>query len=139
MAFKAVDFFVDRVMPRMKNSLSVRIIGEPNLLQEQTMFGFCDYVDVESRYPREFEITVCTNTSMDLFLSTIMHEMVHVKQWARGEMRDLSVSTRRWKNSKIDIENVDYYEHPWEVEAFEMEKQLMKEFWSSEYEERSIG
>ena len=135
LAFEAIDFFVDRVMPRMKKSLSIRVIGDANLIIKQSMFGFCDYIDVESRYPRDFEITVDTQTTVENFVSTIMHEMVHVKQWARGEMRDLSTDKRRWKNSKIVISDTDYEDHPWEIEAFEMENELFKEFWTAKYKD----
>lgn len=139
LAFEAIDFFVDRVMPRMKASLSVRVIGVPNLIDQEGVYGWCDYLDAESQRPREFEITVDNQSSKETFVSTILHEMVHVKQWARNEMRDISTYTRRWKDSKIQIDETDYLEHPWEVEAFEMEERLFTEFWSAKYETRSNG
>ena len=50
----------------------------------------------------------------DEMISTIAHEMVHVKQYVTGELtEDLCM----WKGHEIDSDAVDYEEHPWEIEA----------------------
>ena len=46
--------------------------------------------------------------------------MVHVKQWARGELKDVmkGYSLCKWKGKVFDTDKVEYYDAPWEIEAF---------------------
>ena len=56
----------------------------------------------------------------DVILQNFAHEMVHVKQWARGELKDVmrGYSLCKWKGELVDTEKVEYYDTPWEIEAF---------------------
>lgn len=51
---------------------------------------------------------------------TLMHELVHVKQYANCELFDYVDGRTRWKGSvydnKYDMES--YYNSPWEIEAY---------------------
>jgi hypothetical protein len=54
---------------------------------------------------------------MRKLLETVAHEMVHVKQYARGELYQGSrIAKHRWQGKWIS-NNVDYWDHPWEIEA----------------------
>lgn len=130
LAFAAIDFFVHKQMPRLAKSLSVRVVGSKDLPETEGAFGLCDYLDPENRNPRDFEISVFTSLSETDFVKTILHEMVHVKQWARREMYDIQGDRlyRKWKNKKVSIEEVPYEEHPWEIEAFKLEEELYPQF-----------
>ena len=119
LAFTTIDFYVDKIMPRMAKSLSVKILGDNLLESREGIHGDCDYIDCENRYPREFHIRVYTGLSRRDFIATIIHEMTHVKQYARGELRDLTtkINLCYWKGKRIDRMKVDYDKHPWEIEA----------------------
>ena len=42
---------------------------------------------------------------------------------------------RGWKRHRIDAEKLDYWEHPWEIEAYGREKclfEMFKEYWRKE-------
>ena len=61
-------------------------------------------------------------------ISALCHEMVHVKQYARKELRDVydgawHVGTM-WKKSPKNWDNVEYMEQPWEKEAYRLEVPL---------------
>ena len=58
--------------------------------------------------------------SLRNLLINLAHEMVHVKQWAKGEMYEYSrtPSLVRFKKSVYDMNDIDYYDYPWEIEAF---------------------
>ncbi len=58
------------------------------------------------------------------WLSTLAHELVHVKQFARGELDDRMT---RWKTNKY-CENIDYWDQPWEKEARRLQTKLMGDF-----------
>ena len=46
--------------------------------------------------------------------------MVHVKQWVKGEMYEFSSNSNmvRFMKKKYDMNDLDYYDYPWEIEAF---------------------
>ena len=44
--------------------------------------------------------------------------MVHLKQFAKGELDDENTT---WKGEKIDVEAIGYHDLPWEVEAASLE------------------
>jgi hypothetical protein len=45
--------------------------------------------------------------------------MVHVKQYALGEMKDsrISLDLVYWRGEEYDSSKVHYYDWPWEIEA----------------------
>jgi len=57
----------------------------------------------------------------DDIMQTIAHEMVHAKQYLRGELDGYSGS---WKGKKP--RNYSYENSPWEKEAHKLEKKLYK-------------
>lgn len=81
--------------------------------------------------PREFEILLSDMLFQDTSLipSTILHEMVHVRQMARGQYRDRfdRDGTHRaiWMSERVDLESMEYEERPWEIEAMRFEEMLV--------------
>ena len=62
-------------------------------------------------------------------LISLAHEMVHVKQYARGELKDyLRDDVVRWKRKIFRLSEVEYWTSPWEVEAYEKDKILYEAF-----------
>jgi len=62
-------------------------------------------------------------------LSFLAHEIVHVRQYLTGDLEEMGDGTSmRWKgNLFLDFEtNYEYNLLPWEVEAFQTEKELLK-------------
>jgi len=87
-------------------------------------FGQCEVQDSI----REFVIDVKKDLSLKSFVSTILHEMVHVKQFVRKE---LSPSGLKWKSKSVP-EDTEYLELPWEKEAHKMEEILVKKIWKED-------
>jgi hypothetical protein len=48
--------------------------------------------------------------------------MVHIKQYVKGELGDF----RQWKSRKIS-DKTEYYDLPWEKEAYRLEERLAME------------
>jgi hypothetical protein len=76
-------------------------------------------------------------------MESIAHEMVHLKQYAVGEMRDTDHhNIVRWKKKSIDLTKWQYWDRPWEIEAHGKElglfirwaehNDLSKESWTQE-------
>ena len=81
--------------------------------------------------PREFIIQLKARRSLKNTLVTLAHEMVHVKQFAKGE---LNPANDKWKGESVDVDTVDYSDLPWEVEASSLEFVLY-----ALYQERKAG
>ncbi|MAK56899.1 MAG: hypothetical protein CML17_13840 [Pusillimonas sp.] len=128
---EAAYFFKDRLMPRMK-TLQIDINLNPHYEKNTTSSGDCIWEDT-NRCSREFTINLDSSND-DWMVQTLAHEMVHVKQWARGEMQDIysdddgSPKQTRWKSKFINIKNVPYELWPWEKEALRIEKRLYNEW-----------
>lgn len=81
--------------------------------------GDCDYEELGEYRPKEFTIRVNSNLRLNKQLRTICHEMVHVKQYATGEMRYMWRPARHTKyKGELYPDSLNYWECPWEIEAF---------------------
>jgi len=110
------EFCVKKMMPRIQN-LDV-VIKLKDLKGDA--YGFCLPIDDDasrSDRPRLFEIEVHKNMPLRKVLMTVAHEMVHAKQFARGELyQGIRVNKHRWQGKWIS-DNVNYWDQPWEIEA----------------------
>ena len=69
-------------------------------------------------------IGMCIDTALDTerLIIALAHEMVHVKQYARGQItHGKNLNSRFWMGKKF---KGHYYDLPWEVEAFSKERVL---------------
>jgi hypothetical protein len=88
--------------------------------------GYCLAVN-----PREFVIEVDSRLKGDDFITALTHEMVHVKQYARGETKDVNTFTKSWKGDEyISMYSTvdEYMALPWEAEAYELQEVLCNEY-----------
>ena len=119
---EAAFFFKNQLMPRMKN-LWIDIKLRPNYEDD----GDCIWTDSYYR-PREFHINLKSTNDEDHMIKTLAHEMVHVKQWAREEIKDGRDVTRAlWKKTRlVDCQKTAYEDLPWEKEANKLEEILFE-------------
>lgn len=94
---------------------------------EEGTWGYCSPVDFESRQHREFEILIDSEISKEKQLKTLVHELVHLKQFAKGEFKQYEGYNYRWLGKKISISSEDYDTLPWEIEAISSEKTLCEQ------------
>lgn len=78
--------------------------------------------------PREFTIELDSELDIEEMIPTLCHELVHVKQLAKGEMKDLFKGPYNicWKGQKMNTRDssINYWELPWEIESFGREDGL---------------
>ena len=87
------------------------------------------YPCVENLRPKDFSMRLCPNLGMKLMLTTLAHEMVHIKQFARDEMYEYSRGDMtRWRGKKINAHSYKYNKLPWEIEANKLESILYEEW-----------
>ena len=75
--------------------------------------------------PKYLMMWIDSRLSLDQLFITLAHEIVHVKQYAKGQLK---VRTTRRGNSIFTWlgkkHTGDYYDLPWEIEAFSRERVL---------------
>jgi len=134
---EASHFYERLLFKRKLPSLSIRVELINKLTEKEETIGDCIWEDSRTR-PREFTIRLDSHGCLTKLLETLAHEMVHVKQFALGEMRDSkdNFDIVTWFGEEIDSGKSDYYDHPWEIEAYGREKGLfvryVKEYGYSE-------
>ena len=119
----AVWDYAERMMSmRVVKTLVLNINLIRNYTEKEGCEGSCiwDYWDDLKKTPREFTIELDSSISIRNILINLAHEMVHVKQWVKGEMYEYSSNSNvvRFMKKKYDMNDMDYYDYPWEIEAF---------------------
>ncbi len=111
-AVDAVHLCIEKLMPRMK-TLNIEVKFE----KLDGVYGLC----LEGDNNRSFTLSIAKGLTKKEIVSTIAHEMVHVKQYARNELTHVN-GKHMWK-SKI-YKRVNYWTCPWEKEAVGLEEEL---------------
>lgn len=120
-----INFVADRYIPE-HDELEIDV----TFSKETSFGGLATVIDDEEDFPMQYEI------DLDDFLLfepeelmiTVAHEMVHIKQFALGELRNCPRTVHykgkyyRLKDGKIDP--AKYRDYPWEVEAYDNEAAL---------------
>ena len=110
-----VEFCAEMLMPRIHNlEINLRLKN----FKEDDSYGYALATDdADANRPREFDLDINTDARLRRLLETVAHEMVHVKQFARGELYQSSMTAKhRWKGNWERGEK-HYYDLPWEIEA----------------------
>lgn len=135
---EATEFFADILMdPRTVRNLQIDI----EVSKDLDVLGDCGNED-DGRNPRWFTIELKTQIA-DEMIKTLAHEMVHAKQYAKNELQSGFMTASRgglkatskwmgkvWKPARKEH---DYYDSPWEVEAYGKEVGLFHRYveWKS--------
>lgn len=114
--------YAERLMgKRLMKTLYIKIDLHRNLLKNDGMEGSCIWDEWEDlrKTPRDFHIELDSTINLREILINLAHEMVHVKQWVKGEMYEYANPNEvRWMKKKYDMNDMDYYDFPWEIDAF---------------------
>ena len=116
----ATWFYAEKLMgKRLMAGLEITINLKKNLLSKDGNEGSAIWED-DSYRPKEFIIELDTTVKIRNLLITLAHEMVHVKQWAKDEMYEYMniAGLVRFKGEKVHMEITDYWDYPWEIEAY---------------------
>ena len=119
---KVVGHMISELLPRFR-TLDITV----NLLNiKSEAIGFCMMQE-----KNQFEIELDKKLSIKDMVTALCHEMVHVKQFAKKEMVDgIKTGVPIWKSKKISL-NTNYWDLPWEKEAYRMEKKLANSVWEN--------
>jgi len=103
---------------RLYEKLEITVNFVPGLHEASLNCGNCVWEDDFVR-PKEFTIEIDSAQDKRTIIETICHELVHVKQFATGEMRDLmsDVNLVNWQGKRYDRRKLHYFDLPWEIDA----------------------
>ena len=119
---KVIEWTIKQLKLSRMSSLDIYVI----LRKLRGVDGYCSMEDDERRI---FTIEARKNLKLRQLIMTLIHEMVHVKQFVRNEMDDFHINGRqRWKSGTVP-KNVSYYDMPWEKEAMRLQEKLTDELW----------
>lgn len=91
------------------------IVIKVKMTKELDCYGICciEYFDDDDNVI-ELSMEIQTGQTQDDIIHTLAHEMVHARQYIRGELDDeMSV----WRGKPVNSDDIDYEEQPWEIEA----------------------
>lgn len=112
LAFQAASFAWMQLMPRIR-----KCVINIEIKNMKGYHGTC--LDINNR---DYVIEVDKKLSLgDNFLTTIFHEMVHVKQYVRKEL---------YSDCNFYDTREEYLNLPWEIEAYRVQEELLDE-WKS--------
>ena len=113
---------------RMAKNIYLDIKLTKDLKKKEGAYGYCHIVDDSLARPREFMIELDTSMryKFDQILTWLAHEMVHLKQFVRGELCDYETGRVQWKSRTFG--KVHYDDQPWEKEAYRLEGELYEMF-----------
>lgn len=117
----ALRYYVKKLLPR-KRSLNIDLRIK-NLLKDD-IAGLCEHVG-----GNEFVIDSHHRGNLYEFLSYLAHESIHLKQFATGQLKYVR-HKELWEGE--DFTNVPYKQQPWEVEAWDGQHELAKDFIKNE-------
>lgn len=106
----------------IKNDVTIRFMD----YDSPDKYGFAANI-MGSHY-----VCIFNDCPEDKVSEVISHEMVHVWQNDRGDLvHDYDNQIFYWRGDKYDVDRLNdmaYYDRPWEAEAKKLEKNLAKHF-----------
>lgn len=121
------------VNARMHNRTVLYIESKP-LVHKEELEGLTFVLDHNVRRPRRFRIVINSKLSKRRQLLALGHELVHVKQFAKGELGGTyqfnNITFTKWKKRYVDESKCHYFDLDWEVEAHGKEYGLYQRYMS---------
>lgn len=111
-------FTANKLMTRrLSNTLYIEVFLSRTLMKKRNIYGICSWDDNPYR-AKDFLIELDSSVKLRRLLETAAHEMVHVKQYARGELQQLmSKKCHKFRGEYFPDGEVEYWDLPWEIEA----------------------
>jgi hypothetical protein len=105
---------------RLANNITLKI-RITDKLENSNVYGSVIWEDDNHR-PRKYDMELCDYLKDNMLYRVIAHEIVHIRQYATGDLKDLALQANycKWKNTLVLAEgrgSGSYFKLPWEVEA----------------------
>lgn len=105
---------VDKAM-----SYVIHLLKIPNYVHVEFHLGIYSSHGVIQENKKRFFVEIYKGVSLAEIAYTVFHEMKHVEQMASGKLQ-FERAKRLWEGE--DHTNTEYFDCPWEIEAYKFEK-----------------
>lgn len=123
---ESVNFYANELLgSRLAKNIKIKLVFEklPTIIN-----AFCQWDD-NNHNCRSFIIILNKKMNKKTTLIALAHEMIHVKQYARGELKDyLRNNNVKWRGKVFCLDKVEYWSSPWEKEAYRKDEVLYEKF-----------
>jgi len=133
---RAARFFANCLLPDYSiPDIELEIVLTEKWKNEK---GNCEVLDFDEKVPTLFVIEI-VDDKIEEQIETLAHEMVHLKQYHRGELRDgKDIHEFKWNRTRMNVKNIDYHDLPWEIEAYGREVGLVYKY-NKKYSKNLVG
>ena len=115
---EVVSFAIPLLMSkRLLKTLKLQVVFIPNLLKNEKNIATCEILE----NPKHLRIRLDPAVSKRNCIKNILHELVHVKQYATGQMKEYIHKPIVRYHGKYYLEDEgekDYWDSPWEIDAY---------------------
>jgi hypothetical protein len=116
---------------RLANNIDLNIRFEEEL-KNTPIYATVTWED-NNHKPRVFDMELCNYITDRTLMRVLSHEVVHIRQYATGDLKDLAIQADycKWKNKLVKVDGqgrVRYWDLPWEIEARHQEKEIFREW-----------
>ena len=120
---EALAYFARYLLtPQLLRHIIIRVVYRRNI----SFLGCVEVLEYNSRnMPREFVVEIKHGQTEEEYLRTLAHEMIHVKQYALGELNE---QMDLWLGEKYESDRIAYHKQPWEIEAHDLSEVLLYEY-----------
>lgn len=123
----AAKFYLSTLIPDKRRTRHIEVV-----IKITTLYDYGAFVERDAIKRNRFIISLDERISLKTRLVSLAHEMVHVKQGILGElgMSKTLFNGRytQWKGEWLLEKSIDYWDHPWEIEAYGKELGLYERF-----------
>ena len=120
-----VDFLRPMYFDKYK-TLNVEFVISRTIAKDCGVDGIC--CTFGTYRPREFEVGINGKMNDDDIIKTVIHELIHVKQYVKGDLIDRTHGKCKtlWKGK--DHSKTSYSKQPWERQAYRLQESLYKKY-----------
>jgi hypothetical protein len=116
---------------RLANNITLKIRIDETLINTR-FYGSVIWEDNNSR-PRKYDMEICNYLTDRTMYKVLAHEIVHIRQYATGDLKDLATQANycKWKNELVQADGpgkVSYFHLPWEIEARRDQEVILREW-----------
>ena len=119
---QAIGYFADKLLTKQLSRFIIVNVVFRNKMDHLGLTLVEDYNLMGK--PREFTLEIYRKQSKEELLKTLAHELVHVRQYAVG---DLNEEATLWQGRSM-ARDLDYHDQPWEIEANDVSEILYEEY-----------
>ena len=118
---KLVRFYI-RELKLTKSKYNVTVVPKRGSAKN---LGFSGCVMQLDNDHREMVIFIDSGLNVERTMKTLAHEMIHVKQIARGQLQEHVTKNGNLQHIWMGkVNRQSYYKRPWEIEAYSRENEL---------------